>query len=239
MVCRRAQRRRTQLRRRDRRRPSTTNVEIEPQDYWDSLLADVEEVRTPSTPKGQATALERHADKLRAYFERYPDGRAELAIYVGTGKNRKRIATEMMPTARVEARKRDQKEAPVPLTAHEGKTYWWFRDKVYATEENLTADDVMALVLEDDNKKRLKLQKAHALMAMTNQLDEKAKRQPIPQDVKVLVWQRDGGRCVECGSNQALEYDHIIPLKMGGSNTDRNLQLLCEVCNRRKGATLG
>lgn len=54
----------------------------------------------------------------------------------------------------------------------------------------------------------------------------------------MAVWQRDGGRCVDCASQQDLEYDHVIPLAMGGSNTDRN-QLLCEVCNRRKGASLG
>ena len=56
-----------------------------------------------------------------------------------------------------------------------------------------------------------------------------------PHEVKLAVWQRDEGKCVECGSNEYLEYDHIIPLSMGGANTQRNLQLLCEGCNRRKG----
>jgi hypothetical protein len=60
-------------------------------------------------------------------------------------------------------------------------------------------------------------------------------REPIPKSVKQYVWQRDRGRCVECGSNEKLEYDHIIPLVEGGSNTDRNIQLLCEKCNRKKG----
>ncbi len=63
-------------------------------------------------------------------------------------------------------------------------------------------------------------------------------RKPIPDKVKMYVWQRDQGRCVECGSKERLEYDHIIPLSRGGSNTDRNLQLLCERCNRRKGASI-
>lgn len=118
-------------------------------------------------------------------------------------------------------------------------TVWAFRNRLFETDADLTADDVMALALEAENKRRLQLEKAHALMAMRQELDTKGKRQPIPQDVKVAVWQRDQGRCVECGRQEDLEFDHIIPLAMGGSNTVRNLQLLCAVCNRRKGATLG
>lgn len=63
-------------------------------------------------------------------------------------------------------------------------------------------------------------------------------RPPIPDDVKMFVWQRDGGSCVKCGSQENLEFDHVIPLSKGGSNTARNLQLLCERCNRSKGAAI-
>ncbi len=56
----------------------------------------------------------------------------------------------------------------------------------------------------------------------------------IPKTVQREVWRRDGGRCVECGSQERLEYDHIIPFSKGGSNTVRNIQLLCEKCNRNK-----
>ena len=60
------------------------------------------------------------------------------------------------------------------------------------------------------------------------------KREPIPENVRFSVWRRDQGICVLCGSNENLEYDHIIPFSRGGSNSERNLQLLCQSCNRSK-----
>ncbi|WP_405484150.1 TerD family protein [Nocardia sp. NBC_00511] len=58
----------------------------------------------------------------------------------------------------------------------------------------------------------------------------------IPPDVKAQVWQRDAGRCVECGDTHYLEFDHIIPLSRGGATSPANLQILCRACNRTKGA---
>jgi len=58
----------------------------------------------------------------------------------------------------------------------------------------------------------------------------------IPQDVKIEVAVRDGGRCRQCGSNKELHFDHVIPWSKGGPNIVGNIQLLCGTCNRRKGA---
>ena len=60
----------------------------------------------------------------------------------------------------------------------------------------------------------------------------------IAPEVKIYVWRRDHGRCVKCGSQEKLEYDHIIPISENGSSTARNIQLLCEKCNRSKGAEI-
>ncbi|KKM16798.1 hypothetical protein LCGC14_1682180 [marine sediment metagenome] len=71
-----------------------------------------------------------------------------------------------------------------------------------------------------------------------NMTEEKRKR-TILKSVQREVWRRDLGECVECGSKERLEFDHIIPFSKGGSNTARNIQLLCEKCNRSKGGDLG
>ena len=63
-------------------------------------------------------------------------------------------------------------------------------------------------------------------------------RKPIPTEVRREVWRRDGGVCVKCGSRVNLEYDHIVPVSKGGSNTARNIELLCEACNRSKSASI-
>jgi hypothetical protein len=63
-----------------------------------------------------------------------------------------------------------------------------------------------------------------------------ARREPIPESVRHEVWRRDGGQCVDCGSRDRLEYDHIIAVANGGSNTARNIELRCQTCNRKKGA---
>jgi Holliday junction DNA helicase RuvB len=66
-----------------------------------------------------------------------------------------------------------------------------------------------------------------------------SKRVPIPREVRVEVWRRDAGKCAKCGSREKLEFDHIIPVTRGGGNTVRNIELLCEKCNRSKSDTIG
>jgi len=56
----------------------------------------------------------------------------------------------------------------------------------------------------------------------------------VSSEVRQAVWRRDHGRCVICGSQRKLHYDHIIPFSKGGSNTEKNIRILCEKCNLRK-----
>ena len=58
----------------------------------------------------------------------------------------------------------------------------------------------------------------------------------IPTSVKLEVWKRDKGRCVICGSQDNLHFDHIIPYTKGGSSlVSENIQILCARHNIAKG----
>jgi len=62
----------------------------------------------------------------------------------------------------------------------------------------------------------------------------------IPGDVQRQVYERDGGKCTQCGSLENLHFDHIIPFSKGGSSkVASNIQLLCAKHNLKKGAKIG
>ena len=129
-----------------------------------------------------------------------------------------------------------QRRRPIPLAEADGRRWWWFRDRFYWEDEDLTAPDVLALVVERERRRRRKLERAHA--TLRQELGALPRREPIPRELRLAVWQRDGGRCVECESDFELQFDHVIPFSMGGATSVENLQLLCADCNRAKGAAL-
>lgn len=76
-------------------------------------------------------------------------------------------------------------------------------------------------------------------------IDQKAKRKEelkdldhnrmIPTSVKLEVWKRDKGKCVQCGSTDNLHFDHILPFSKGGTSLKaENIQLLCARHNLEK-----
>jgi 5-methylcytosine-specific restriction endonuclease McrA len=129
-----------------------------------------------------------------------------------------------------------QANGPVPIMRAHPKSWWFYCNEVYCEDELLTADQVKILVLDRLLQSQKRLQRAVARLSAT--ANQAPGRDPIPDDVKTAVWRRDQGKCIQCGSSDRLEFDHIIPVSMGGSNTVRNIQLLCEHCNRDKGGHL-
>ncbi len=55
---------------------------------------------------------------------------------------------------------------------------------------------------------------------------------PLPSDwVRMYVWRRDHGRCVQCGSHERVWFEYIVPVMAGGRNTEQNIRLMCGSCS--------
>lgn len=110
-----------------------------------------------------------------------------------------------------------------------------YQDIFWETDPRYTADEMKLLVMDGFDEERRAFERLKQKLTPGNNTE--VTRQSIPEAVRIEVWRRDGGTC-KCGSRERLEYDHIIPVAKGGSNTGRNIELLCEACNRKKAAEI-
>ena len=131
-----------------------------------------------------------------------------------------------------------QRDAPTRFLTEDGRRYWWFRDAIYWENDGLEADEIVAAV-RDRERERARAEELGRARSAIGLDREAARRRPIPRSVREAVWERDGARCVECGRDYDLFYDHVIPPALGGADRVENLQLLCAICARAHGALLG
>jgi hypothetical protein len=150
-------------------------------------------------------------------------------------------ATGLRPVAfrreRADQILRERQLRPVRIASNDARTWWTWGDVICWESCGYSEKDVAAVLTEQRLRHDRDLQRAHSVMA-AGQLPVSGVRQPIPPSVKQAVYVRDGGRCVTCGVDQQLEFDHVIPHSRGGADSVGNLQLLCLACNRSKGTSI-
>lgn len=118
-------------------------------------------------------------------------------------------------------------------------TYEEKKSKQEQMRIEIEKEQIRQKILEKERKKQLRRDVYKELQENGKIFNNSNKRDVIPQEIMDAVWNRDQGKCVLCGTQENLEFDHIIPFSKGGANTYRNLQILCKECNLKKSNKIG
>jgi 5-methylcytosine-specific restriction endonuclease McrA len=79
-----------------------------------------------------------------------------------------------------------------------------------------------------------RIQPSHCVDSDDGRVSRRPTRGAIPRELRLAVFERDDGSCVQCGSSFDLQYDHVLSVALGRATTLGNLQLLCAECNGEK-----
>jgi hypothetical protein len=115
-----------------------------------------------------------------------------------------------------------QGDLPVFVARARRRQWWWWRDAFYWESGDYGPEDLLSLLLmlERDDEQGIGWEL------------EMRPVEPISEEVKRIVFERDGGRCLGCGSDELIQFDHVVPLSLGGRNDPQNIRLVCAGCNR-------
>ena len=113
------------------------------------------------------------------------------------------------------------------------RVFWWTVEGFYWADAELSGENVELLIWDRQRRQSTKLERLRKLRERGSEGTE-SRRSRIPDGIRAFVWDRDKERCVICGSQDELQFDHIIPVAKGGGNSLDNVQLLCGDCNRQK-----
>lgn len=152
-------------------------------------------------------------------------------FFTATGLPPVRLSAELFFDVQKQA-----ETAPVRVVTHGARTWWQFKNGFWWENVGYQPADVLSLLKVRERRQRRELDRAHMLLKA--ETSPRSHRGPISREMQRAVFERDGGACVACGGTFSIQYDHIIPVAMGGATTIENLQVLCSYCNQAKGASI-
>jgi hypothetical protein len=179
--------------------------------------------------------LPRILSNMKPAQEARPEAAWKVPITLGTGPSEREVLLNLPPVISTF----DSLDHPLFLADYK---IVFFRDRLFVPErpprdaeerEEIALRVKKAIYDEEADIKNLKAAVAN-LEAAIEYNKSGPRRNPIPEDVKLHVWARDGGACARCGSRKGLQFDHIIPLAKGGADVEGNIQILCQQCNLKK-----
>jgi len=169
----------------------------------------------------------------------------ELELTFGEGPDKRVISLKLPPLLSVEDYEKSE-SIPVVIMESTGVHLWFYKEKIYYTPRHHAIDELDEILnriilyhLQESNEISILSRKIKNFEGAIYAKKYGTRREPIPDDIQILVMARDGEQCVKCGLKEELQYDHIIPVSRRGSNTAENIQILCRLCNQRKSNIIG
>lgn len=180
----------------------------------------------------------RRVENVQVFYKRdlwaLMTGKYKILLEVG---RKQHLSAGRLSDAAFRAMEAQSASTPVRYMKVGDRTFWRHADRWHSDNEDFTQETVHALLTMRAMRQNDRVNRAMTVAAM-GQAPVPSQRGAIPPDVKQVVWQRDGGACRACGSNVERQFDHVIPVSVGGGSTEDNLQTLCGPRNRRKGDSI-
>lgn len=181
----------------------------------------------PEAAAGGPSTSGPSADSLIANAEAAPQIFATAPISLAA----KKAAMEVLPVSAEQYRIRLLVEAEFARKLEKAKSYLSHRIPDGDVRK------VLAYGLDLILKEAAKHQDPNAVRARKGARVSDEDSAYIPDALRRLVWERDGGCCVwqtstgPCGSTYQLQVDHILAVALGGKTVLENLRLLCAAHN--------
>lgn len=191
---------------------------------YEPVLTKYENGLVESAKKVEEPILDEHAKMKKALREDIEAVNTKEPYYVDLLKD-----NEMWETSE------DVPRRMSPFSHTDTEIKYLFKNRLYGitgNDQSHTHEELQFLVMDKYDSDRRKFERLKHKFGGRG--ETRHERPRVPEQVRIQVWRRDDGKCSRCGSRENLEYDHIIPVSEGGSNTVRNIELLCETCNRKK-----
>lgn len=122
---------------------------------------------------------------------------------------------------------------PTLVSKQAGRRWWWYLDRFWWSDDKVTPAEV-----------RDSIRNADLDMALFHYLREQARADAFGEDgaralnadsiserMRLAVWRRDEGRCVDCGSVDGIRFEYVALLPEGTDVTEHDVELVCRTCS--------
>jgi len=193
-----------------------------------SLEREIEKVRAHlAARRDELTAKQERSNRVeQSVRERDAARRSATVFRLHSGQHHLDCSA-----ARFDRLSASQLELPVQVARKDSQGWWWYLDRFWWGDDELTAIDVEELVLKLDlHRKQKSDAAAQARVKLLGEARAPLTDEDVSEAVGLAVWRRDRGRCVDCGSGENVVFDRIVPISQGGSDTEVNVELRCQSC---------